>query len=380
MTLRNEQALLKHLVSRYDQIEKLLRRLEDGNLDSTEEEKTRRDIRRKINEIGRKLKQAACRAPLFEMIDKYALNKFQVVIMLALLRRRLSSENPFLSGRDLLRIPFDESFDLLKGIPYISETSVLISSGIINPDPTAKPADDALDSRFRLTERVYNIIVGMFTSDHGLAPIRLKKETTAYRNNLSYLVDLRKQSLLFRKRATKIFNMDYWDEIGVGVAESVSAINRQVQALRENIKKKLVKTANKTMLHTIMFSESYSLGEDELVILVTLFFQELTEGSAYVNAVDLLKLISQNEEELVRKRRFFSKRNTLIKNQLIVLEDTVNGKELTGEVFMPNWAIDLMLTGRTTGDGAIDTDARLDFHNYLKNLDSSEDFFDNLDT
>jgi len=380
MTLRKEQALLKYLLSRYDQIEKLLRRLEEGALDSAEEETARRDIGKRINEIGRKLKQTDCRSPLFELIDKYDLNRFQVVIMLALLRRRLSSENPFLSGRELLRIPFDESFDLLKGIPYISETSKLISSGIIAPDQAAKPADDVLDARFRLTERVYNLIVGMFTDDRDFAPIKLKKETTAYRNNLSYLIDLRKQSLLFRKRATKIFNMDYWDEIGVGVAESVTAINRQVHALRENIDKKLAKTANKTMLHSLIFSESYSLNEDELVILVTLFFQELTEGSAYVNAVDLLKLISQNEEDLVRKRRFFSKRNTLIKNQLIVLEDTVNGKELTGEVFMPNWAIDLMLTGRATGDGAIDTDARLDFHNYLKNLDSSEDFFDNLDT
>ncbi len=380
MTLREEQALLKHLLSRYDQIEKLLRRLDEVDLATAEEETVRRTIRRKINEIGRELKKNRSRSRLFEMIEKYDLNRFQIVIMLALLRRRLSSDNPFLSGRDLLQIPFDDSFDLLKAIPYIGETSVLVSAGIIAPDQGAKPAGDALDTRYRLTERIYNLIVGMFTEEEGIAPIKLKKETTAYRNNLSYLIDLRKLSLLFRKRATKVFNMDYWDEIGVGVAESVSTINRQVQALRENIDKKLDQTTNKKMLHTLMFSESYSLGEDELVILVTLFFQELTEGSAYVNAVDLLKLVAQNEEDLVKKRRFFSKRNTLIKNQLIVLEDTVNGKELTGEVFMPNWAVDLMLTGRSTGDGMIDTDARLDFHNYLKNLDSSEDFFDNLDS
>ena len=57
----------------------------------------------------------------------------------------------------------------------------------------------------------------------------------------------------------------------------------------------------------------------------------------------------------------------------------INGKELTGEVFMPNWTIDLMLTGTTQTEGTIDSDARMDFHNYLKNLESSEDFFDNLE-
>ena len=58
----------------------------------------------------------------------------------------------------------------------------------------------------------------------------------------------------------------------------------------------------------------------------------------------------------------------------------MNGKELTGEVFMPNWVIEIMLTGKTDGQGSIDTDARLDFHNYLENLDSSDDFFDDLDS
>jgi len=112
---------------------------------------------------------------------------------------------------------------------------------------------------------------------------------------------------------------------------------------------------------------------------VILLFQELIEGNAYVSAVDLLKLLAGSEEDILKKRRFFSKRNSLIKNRLIVLEDTVNGKELTGEVFMPDWVADLMTLGRTGSEEGIDTDARLDFHKYLEGLDSSEDFFDDLD-
>ena len=126
MTNRDQQALLKRILCRYDDIEKQLRQLDEGVPTAPEEEAARRDVRRKINEIGRELKRSRCHAPLFEMIAKYDLNKFQVVMMLALLRRRLSSESPFLSGRDLVGIPFDES--IAETCPV--KTDSLSSSGV----------------------------------------------------------------------------------------------------------------------------------------------------------------------------------------------------------------------------------------------------------
>jgi hypothetical protein len=117
------------------------------------------------------------------------------------------------------------------------------------------------------------------------------------------------------------------------------------------------------------------------VILVTLLFQEITEGNAYLNAVDLVRLTSQNEEDMVKKRRFFAPDKTLIKQRIVQLEEIVNGKELTAEVCLPNWAVERLLSGSKEDDTPrIDADARLDFHKYLNNLDSSDDFFDDIDS
>jgi hypothetical protein len=56
----------------------------------------------------------------------------------------------------------------------------------------------------------------------------------------------------------------------------------------------------------------------------------------------------------------------------------VHDKELTAEVYLPNWVIDRML-GASRAE-LIDADTRRDFHDYLNRLDSSEDFFDELES
>ena len=197
---------------------------------------------------------------------------------------------------------------------------------------------------------------------------------------MSYLMDLRWLSLLYQKRTTKVFNYDYWDEIGLGVAEPVLDINRQMELLRKRISTRLERTKVKDRLYTWKFIREHSLTEEETVILITLLFQEITEGNAYLNAVDVIRLTSQNEKDLIRKRRFFSPRKTLMRNKLVQLEEMVNGKELTAEVCLPNWIIEKMLSGEAGKSSSIDVDARLDFHKYLNNIDSVDDLLDDLDT
>ncbi len=378
MSESNDRILLKNVLTRYDQLGQLRRQIEESKLAPAAIERLRRESRRKINEIENDLREHASATFLSTLIDKYRLDKFQVVIILALLQKRLTHEVFSLSGRELLRILFDNSFDILNGMAYIEGSSILISSGIVIPESIERAGEDLLDLRFRLSERVYRMILDVFSEQNIPRPDSAGDLGKAYKNNLEYLMDLRKCSLLYRRRATRVFNYDYWDEMGLGVSDSVTRINGLIETLKNRIKGRLSQNPEKHHLFTLRFTESYRLNEEEMVLLVTLLFQELIEGNAYVNAVDLLKLISQNEEDLVRKRKFFSKKNSLIRNSLIILEDTVNGKELTGEIFMPNWVIELMLTGQSEGKDPIDTDARLDFHNYLKGLDSSEEFYDNL--
>jgi len=374
-----ENVLLENVLKGYDQLRQLRRQIGEGKLAPDVMQRLRRESRKKINEISNELKGQTCSGPLSQLFSRYKLDKYQIVLVLALLRQKLYADDPHLTGRDLLRFLFDNSFDMLRGLSYIEESSVLSSAGIIVPETENSLGDELLTARLRLADRVFNMIAGLFISHKGAALSETEARVGEYESNLDYLIDLRRLSILYRKRATKVFNYDYWDEIGTGVADSVTTINKQIQSLRETMAIRIRNSAAIAKLHTLSFQENYHLREEEMILLITLFFQELTEGNAYINSVDLVKLISRNEKDLIRNRRFFSKKDTLIRSNLIVLEDTVNGKDLTGEIFMPNWAVELMVTGKTGKEQGFDTDARLDFHNYLKNLDSSDDFFDELD-
>jgi len=311
-------------------------------------------------------------------LKRYRLNKYQLVIILALLRQRLVYPSPHLSGREVLQLIFDDSFGILQGMTLIDSSSLLVSTGIIIPEPENEE-EDLLEIKLRLSDRVFSMIYSTFATSQTRESSRRSRETS-YKNNVSYLMDLRKLSLLYQKRATKVFNYDYWDEIGLGVAESVTGIDRQLEFMREQIRVRLERTDHMGRIHTWNFSQQYLLSEEELVILVTLLFQEITEGNAYLNAVDLIRLTSKNEEDLLRKRRFFSPNNTLVGKNLVQLDEMINGKELTAEVFLPNWVLEKMLSGeKQDGSPGIDADARLDFHRYLQDIESSEDFLNDMD-
>lgn len=378
MSRSHDRPLLKKILSRYDQLGFIRKQIFEDECSSTCIEKLRNQSKRKIDEISRDFREHDFKGPLATLLKRYNLNKYQLVIILALLRQRLLSSTPFLTGREILQMIFDDSYGILRGMSFIDSSSLLVSTGIVIPELVEEDSEDLLESKFRLSERVFS----MFCSAFAPAPPRERKDhkrkVGSYNSNIAFIMDQRRLSLLYQKRATKVFNYDYWDEIGLGVAESVVGINRQLDLMRQQIRIRFERTEIRDRLHAWNFIQEYRLTEEETVILITLLFQELTEGNAYLNAVDLLRLISQNEEEMVRKRRLFSPGKTLVMNKLVQLEEMVNQKELTAEVCLPNWVVEKILTGSGEKRHQIDVDARLDFHNYLKNLDSSEDFLDNL--
>jgi hypothetical protein len=123
----------------------------------------------------------------------------------------------------------------------------------------------------------------------------------------------------------------------------------------------------------------HRLDEEHLVILVTLVFQELTQGTPYLDAADLLKLVARSEEDLVRRRKLFGPKSPLVKHDLVGLEEVVLDKELSGEVYVPNEVVDRIL-GPARGPDAtrIDEQSKTDFKKFLSEIDDSEDFFKRL--
>lgn len=379
MTQPTERSVVKKLLDHYDQLGLLRERLAAENVEASESRKLRVQSRQQIDAIGHDLRELPEQSTLGALFKRYKLNKFQFVVLFALLRRRLTADNPYLKGRELLSLLFDSSYDILRGCAFLEPTGALQSAGLIVPDLREKEEDDELlETPFKLSDRVFRLVRHSFV-DHKPALLNPpQKKVGPYRSNVQYVLDWRRLALLYRKRASKVFQFDYWDDIGLGTAESVTALSQQIARFRERMHEAEAQTKKLDEFPFHTMKAEYGLDEEERITLVTLLFQELTEGSAFLDAVDLLKLISTSEEELVRKRRFFSKRSALIKANLVALEEMVNDKELTAEVYLPNWVIDRML-GKD-GRSAIDADSRLDFHDYLKNLDSSEEFFEDLDS
>ena len=252
-----------------------------------------------------------------------------------------------------------------------------MSTGLIVPDSRdVEDEDDLMEMPFKLSDRVYRLVRNSFLATGTLKLPTGKAKVVPYRGNLHYVLDIRRLSQLYRKRASKIFQFDYWDDVGLGTAESVTALNQQIDRFRVRIEQGLEMTEGAEEFPMVAVRKEFGLGEEELVVLVTLLFQELTEGSAFLDAVDLLKLISTSEENLLRNRRFFARRSILVRQNLIALEEMVNDKELTAEVYLPNWVIDRVLG--QDDRAAIDADSKIDFHDYLQKLGSSDDFFDDL--
>lgn len=373
-----ERAVLKRLLDHYDQLGSLRERIGAKSADAGEVKKLRDQTRRKLDRIGEDLQLIPESSAIGSLLHRYKLSKYQFVILLALLRRRLTNDNPYLKGRELLGLLFDTSFDILRGSSFLEPTAPLQSAGLILPDVREDDDhDDLLEIPFKISDRLFRIVRNTFLAHRNLKIPSAKAKASPYRSNYQYVLDHRRLSLLYRRRAGKIFQFDYWDDVGLGTAESVTTLNQQIRRFRERMDQSLELTRKKDEFALYTLQKEFQLGEEELIVLVTLLFQELTEGGAFLAAVDLLKLLSTSEEDLLKKRRFFNKRSLLIKNNLVALEEMVNDKELTAEVYLPNWVVDRML-GKE-GQTAIDADARLDFHDYLKKLNSSEEFFEDLE-
>lgn len=378
MAQPTERSVLKKLLDHYDQLGSLRERLSREAANGAEARKLRQQSRMKIEAIGKELRELPDQSTLGTLLHRYRLNKHQFVFLLALLRRRLTSDNPYLRGRELLGLLFDGSYDILRGCSFLEPTATLQSAGLIVPDLREDEDDeDILETPFKVSDRVFRLVRNTFLAQRTPHLGGARTKTVPYKGNLAFVLDLRRLSVLYRKRAAKVFQFDYWDDAGLGTAESVTSLNRQIRRYRDRIDESLRITENAAEFPLVQLQREFGLGEEELIVLVTLLFQELTEGSAFLDAVDLLKLISTSEEDLLRKRRFLGKRSPLVKHGLVALEEMVNDKELTAEVYLPNWVIDRMLGGE--GIRSIDSDLRIDFHDYLKNLSSSDEFFQDLD-
>lgn len=304
---------------------------------------------------------------LFGLVSRAHLEADELLLLLVSLAARVAGRE-LLSGEELVARAGGDSTQRLASLAALTGHGRLLASGLLLSD--APPADgaQALLSSFRLGDHVLALACEVLRPLPAPAPIA----PTPYGSNAELLADLRRLALLYQRRAARVFQIDPWAAGAGDTAASASELLARARTQAASVEARLALTAAAESLPLLSLLREHALDLDAAVILVTLLFQELIEGVGAVDAVDLIKLVSESEDDVIRRRMLL---RPLQRRRLIRLDGAYSGKDLTADASLPNDVVERML-----GDTApIGSDERIDFHSYLANLQSSDPFFSDLD-
>ncbi|MGQ0552364.1 MAG: hypothetical protein ACT4PU_04015 [Planctomycetota bacterium] len=294
----------------------------------------------------------------------------EALVVLAALGARLEGSGA-LSGAELARRAGVDSAGRLQALARLLPTGRLLARGLLLPDATPHDAPEALSATFRLSDTLFRAACEVFAPEQ--APPAGPTLATAYGTNAEVLSDLRRLSLIFRRRAARLFQLDPWSGTGAMSDDALPELVSRAREASARVLERLRLTPAESPPPLVGFAREHSLDVDALVILATLLFQELLEGVGAVDAVDLVRLVSESEGDLLRRRGVL---RPLQRRKLVRLEGAYAGKDLTADASLPNEVVERMLGTPTP----IGPDDRIDFHAYLEKLRSSETFLADLDS
>jgi hypothetical protein len=304
---------------------------------------------------------------------EHRLSPQEVMVVLILLNRRIEPGDRVLTGREILSTLFPSTFGILSGASLIAPDSGLRRSGAVE---VAEEADDLLESRFGLADALFHAI----EADVAPHPSSLRR-VRPYRNHFEHLADVAQLTSLLLRRSLARFDADAWGHRFFDETESPGQLDRRACVLHRRIRERLERSPEAEHYPLVSLSRKLRLTEDEQLILVVLLVQECYYGNPGLEAVECLKMVSRTPEHLLRKRPLLSPKGRLRRHQLVELEDPVDEKETTGELTLPGW-VSALLLGEAEGGvrGPIGPDTRIEFHQYLKGLDDSDQFFRDLES
>ncbi|MEQ8763549.1 MAG: hypothetical protein RL885_06460 [Planctomycetota bacterium] len=305
----------------------------------------------------------------------HGLSDHEVWVMLLLLHERLHSHEGT-SGRRLLNALFDSSFEVLEGTALLLREGRLRQHGLVRPLRSNRQGKNALDRRFVLSDRVHRALLEDLDIQ---APTESRPAAVEpYRSHFELLLDYRRLVQICSSRGRCVFetnSKEYRQRRRIGV----EAWSQRVSKLEHRMSERMRLTENAATTFPILkLQQQFHLSPDELLVVAHLLFQELFEGNSFVEAVDVIKMTCRNESEMFLKQRLISERGTLLRAELVLLDDMVNDKQMTAEVCLNNWVVERLLAPETK-EGSFSADARLDFHLFLERLDSSEEFYEELE-
>lgn len=301
---------------------------------------------------------------LFGLFARARLDSDELLLLLVALSARVSGRE-LLSGEELIARAGGDSATRLDALAALTAPGRLLGSGLLLADSPPADGAQALLAAYRVADHVLALACEALRP----VPLAVRPPPTPYTTNSELLADLRRLALLYQRRAARVFQIDPWVAGDVASASELLARAREQAAA---VDARLALTAASETLPLLRLLREHALDLDAAVILVTLLFQELIEGVGAVDAVDLIKLVSESEDEVLRRRMLL---RPLQRRHLIRLDGAYSGKDLTADASLPNEVVERMLGGTAP----IGSDERIDFHSYLANLQSSDPFFSELD-
>jgi len=304
----------------------------------------------------------------FGLLARHELDHDELRLVLVALAARLSGK-PALTGGELVQRAAPDSAQRLLLLARLTTAGRLVQGGLLLPETLPYDGPAAQQETFRLGEIVFRLACELFALPR---PTGSAVSTEAYRTNLEVLIDLRRLSILYRRRAARLFHLDPWSGTGLPPQDGAGELVARARSEAGRIGRRIADTTVTDDLPLLRLREQHNLDLDALVILVTMLFQELVEGVGAVDAVDLVKLVSENEGELIKRRQVL---RPLRRARLLHFEGAYAGKDLTADASLPNDVVDAMIGTPSQ----IGSNERIDFHAYIQQLDSSDPFFTDLD-
>ncbi len=367
---------LERLLNVCDELQLLQRKMTDPELAGDARSRLRRQSKKKSEQLARALGEYRLSGPLAEVIRSYRLAPEHFQVLAVLLHREMRSEDPALEGRMILSAIFESSYDVLTGMALLMEQSPLRSAGLIVPEEEEENPEDALGTRFRLSEEVLEAFRSEIT---GLRPTDLGNTSQGcYSHNRELLTDLRILHNLYRQRSERVFQQERWDRLHQQSETPGRNLSRRIEAYWLGIRQKLDNTQDATLLPAFRLMQEHNLQQQEIIMVVHLLFQELYEGNAYADVADMLKLVSASEDELMQNRRLVASNATLICREVLNIEAMLEGRVLTGEAHLADWVVNYVF-GATSQSQHIQPDERIDWHLYLDNLSDTKGFYRDLE-
>lgn len=322
----------------------------------------------------RDLKQKGRPGLLGELMKKHAFTQKEGLILLMLLRRRISFANPYLSGQKILKRLGGGSYDILRDLHILCSVGRLRSTRVVVSRDEDSDPEDILGTEFTLGAWAFQAFVEV-VDEKGA---RRNTKPSPYKKSEDILLDHLKLHGLLHKRANSLYEIEDWEEVVPPGEMPVRYIQSQIDALLDQMRSRRDCTENRSLLAPIQFLESHGLTEIEGQVTMALLFREIFQGDGSAPVVELLKLVSRSKQEYLRNLGLFETDRNLIKLKILSLMNQEEGRVFSAHAVLESWVVPAIIRVTKRGKG-VPPDTWKRFRRYLDNLKDSDTFYRDLD-